>query len=136
MWTQLNSTNGGSVHDTVSLARQTECFPNPAGFISGAHLVKGQQKVSAQGRVKKLSGTAGFRSGFFSAQLEAFLFTRVVCCPAAFKQDLFRSRSRAKLLRIGSLRRKGSTTRWPPSKGTAVCSERLNEKEKCEVTAK
>lgn len=75
MWTQLNSTNGGSVHDTVSLARQTECFPNPAGFISGAHLVKGQQKVSAQGRVKKLSGTAGFfRSGgrIFSAQLEAF----------------------------------------------------------------
>lgn len=76
---QLNSTNGGSVRDTVSLARQTECFPNPAGFISGAHLVKGQQKVSAQGRVKKLSGTAGFRSGgcIFSAQLEAFLFTRV-----------------------------------------------------------
>lgn len=79
MWMQLNSTNGGSVHDTVSLARQTECFPNPAGFISGAHLVKGQQKVSAQGRVKKLSATAAFRSGgcIFSAQLEAFLLTRV-----------------------------------------------------------
>lgn len=28
----------------VSLARQTERFPNPAGFISGAHLVKSQQK--------------------------------------------------------------------------------------------
>lgn len=78
---QLNSTNGGSVHDMVSLARQTECFPNPAGFISGAHLVKGQQKVSAQGWVKKRKKwNRGFcsRGCVFSAQLETFLFTQVI----------------------------------------------------------
>lgn len=53
MWMQLNSTNGGSAHDMVSLARQTERSLNPAGFTSGAHLVKGQQKVSARrGHIK------------------------------------------------------------------------------------
>lgn len=45
---QLNSTNGSSAHDMVSLARQTESFPNPAGLISGAHLVKGQHKLSTE----------------------------------------------------------------------------------------
>lgn len=78
---QLNSTNGSSAHDMVSLARQTERFPNPAGFISGAHLVKGQQKESTQKtKQEKPQWEHDFLSGagVFSLQLNALPLTKVV----------------------------------------------------------
>lgn len=95
MWMQLNSTNGGSAHDMVSLARQTERSLNPAGFTSGAHLVKGQQKVSARrGHIKKPTATSSVAVVFPHSNLNALPFTRAVtvgqtsAAPRALKQDL------------------------------------------------